>query len=235
MFHFKQFDVEDDCSTMKVGTDAVVLGSLLECDNPSSILDIGTGCGVIALIMAQRFPQAQVTAIDIDEPSVNQSNQNFQRSVWGANMNALCCNVREFSNNATSKFDLIVSNPPFFEQSLKGPVKSRNNARHTDSLSFEELLHSVNMLLADNGRFWCVLPYDAAKKIMMMAPSYSLFPGLVYAISTKESASPKRAVFALQRKNPTPQGERSFFIRNAENEYSDMYRALTKDLYVSLK
>lgn len=235
MFHFKQFDVDDDSSTMKVGTDAVLLGCLVQTDSPCSILDIGTGCGVIALIMAQRFPMAHVVGIDIDQPSVLQARNNFKQSIWADKLDAQCCCLRDFSRNLVGQFDLIVSNPPYFENSLKGPVESRNNARHTDTLSFDELLFSVKSLLAEKGEFWCILPYDSANKMISIARSYSLWTSCTISISMKESVPPKRMVFSLKHQVSESIKQSCLVIRNSENEYSNAYRILTKDMYVSLK
>lgn len=235
MFHFKQFDVEDDHSTMKVGTDAVLLGSLVAKEESCAILDIGTGCGVIALIMAQRYPMAHIVGIDIDQPSVDQARRNFELSAWSSNLEVQCCSLKEFFHNTVSRFDLIVSNPPFFENSLKSPIESRNHARHTDSLSFEELLFSIKSLLSETGEFWCILPYDSANKMISVAAAYSLYPSYKVSVSMKESALPKRMVFALKHLKSDSIIHSTLAIRNSENLYSDAYRTLTKDLYVSLK
>lgn len=235
MFHFKHFDVEDDRSTMKVGTDAVLLGSLVETGNACSVLDIGTGCGVIALIMAQRFPEANIEAIDIDRSSVEQAKDNFEQSAWASNMDVQWCCLRDFVRASVCRFDLIVSNPPFFENSLKGPVESRNNARHADALTFDELLYSVKSLLSESGEFWCILPFESAKKMITVAPAYSLYPSSTVSITMKELATPKRMVFSLKHQKLETIRQSYLTIRNSENEYSDAYRTLTQDLYVSLK
>ena len=141
MFRFRQFSIEDDRSTMKVGTDGVLLGVLAQCRG-TRILDLGTGSGLIALMLAQRFPTATAEAIDVDETSVLQARENFQRSPWGDRLTAIVTDARLYK--PACSYDLVVSNPPFFAQSLKSPEARRTLARHNDTLSTAELLQCVS-------------------------------------------------------------------------------------------
>ena len=155
-FKFKQFAVEQDDVAMKVGTDGVLLGAWANTDNAKRILDIGTGTGVIALQMAQRNPVAQIHAVEIDETAAHRARANFDLSPWAERMNVEQTAVQEFS--PAEKFDLIVSNPPYFVDSLLPPDAKRSTARHTHDLSFEELDSAVCQLLADDGLFALILP-----------------------------------------------------------------------------
>jgi tRNA1Val (adenine37-N6)-methyltransferase len=152
-FRFKQFSVDDSKCAMKVGTDAVLLGAWADVTCAETILDIGTGCGLIALMAAQRS-NAHITAIDIDESTTLQSKENFLSSPWHDRLEAI--HIEQFQPDYL--FDLIICNPPFFKNALKTPFHERNLARHNDSLSFESLVSHVNILLSENGKFFFILP-----------------------------------------------------------------------------
>ncbi|MBQ6583784.1 MAG: methyltransferase, partial [Alistipes sp.] len=154
-FRFKQFKVEQDGVAMKVGTDGVLLGAWADCSSASSILDIGTGTGVIALMLAQRSSARHIVGVDIDTAAVECAAANFAASPWAERLTAVESSVQEFGGE---RFDLIVSNPPYFVDSLHSPDGQRTVARHTTELTFETLDCSVCRLLADGGRFALILP-----------------------------------------------------------------------------
>ncbi|MEE0972800.1 MAG: methyltransferase, partial [Paludibacteraceae bacterium] len=155
-FRFKQFTVYQDRCAMKVGTDGVLLGVLADVSKATRILDIGTGTGLIALMLAQRQKDAHVDAIEIDEQAAQQAQENIAQSPF--------CYIHVHTTalqayNSTQPYDLIVSNPPYFVDSLKAPNAARNLARHTDSLSFADLLQGAERLLHNDGCFWVILPH----------------------------------------------------------------------------
>lgn len=237
MFNFKQFSVEDDKSSMKVGTDAVLVGTLANSKCPRKILDIGTGSGVISLILAQRYPKAKLTAIDIDLDSVMQANDNFRRSPYGDRIIALNRDARIFSENEEERatYDLIVSNPPFFQNSLKAPNPKRTMARHNDALPFETLADSVERLLSNEGHFVAILPCPEAAVFISIATSKHLFCKSQTIISNRPSTKPIRNIFTLV-KAPIAETTIDYYsIRNEDNTYSAWYRGLTDDFYTSLK
>lgn len=161
-FRFKRFDVSHEKSTMKVGVDAVLLGAWINKDiNAINILDVGTGCGVIALIMAQNFPKATITAIDIDCGSIEEAEFNFKNSIWSDRLNAI---LQEFPfslhNKNIRKYDLIVSNPPFFKSGIRSPETKREKARHQAGLSVFSLIENARELLTENGRIAVIFPTD---------------------------------------------------------------------------
>ena len=163
-FTFKQFHIDHSRCAMKVGTDGVLLGAWARVDGTRRILDIGTGTGVIALQMAQRNSEAQIFAVEIDETASCRARANFDMSPWAERLEVECCAAQEF--NHTEKFDLIISNPPYFVDSLLPPDAKRSTARHTHDLSFEALDEAVSRLLAENGRFAMILPVAEFEKYL---------------------------------------------------------------------
>lgn len=234
MFKFKRFVIEDDTSSMKVGTDGVVLGALADCGRaPSRILDVGTGCGVISLILAQRFPDSLIDAIDIDEGSVRESAFNFSNSPWKENLTSLHCNFADYQNLDELKggYDLIVSNPPYFQNSLKGPDSQRNIARHTDELPLDLLFRGISKLLDDRGTFVGILPYDGFESRVEMASREGLFLKRVVKISNRPSSRLVRVVFWMMKDEPDSVVDEVVSIRDEKNDYSDWYYFLTRDYY----
>lgn len=228
MFRFRQFSIEDDRSTMKVGTDGVLLGALAQCCG-TRILDLGTGSGLIALMLAQRFPTAIVKAIDVDETSVLQARENFQRSPWGDRLTALVADARLYK--PVCSYDLVVSNPPFFAQSLKSPEARRTLARHNDTLSTSELLQCVSRLLAEEGRFWCVLPVEGAEKMGEMGVDMGLKVSRWVAVSDREGQKPKRVYFEMG-KTVVKCVEEVHYLKEVDGRRSEWYGKTTGEFYL---
>ena len=157
MFHFKQFSVSHENSSMKIGTDAILLGCLADVHG-NSTLEVGCGCGVISLMLAQRFPTLKITAIDIHKPSFDEAFLNFQNSKFRDRLTAKHQSLQEFSETCLDKFDTIVSNPPFFSESLQSPDTARNNARHTTTLTYDDLIFCSEKLLTEQGKLSVIIP-----------------------------------------------------------------------------
>lgn len=230
-FRFKQFAIEQTRCPMKVGTDGVLLGAwapLRGTDN--RLLDLGTGTGVIALMLAQRKSDAQITAIDIDPDSIVEARLNVDRSPWAARIATLKVAVQEF--RPEERYDLIVSNPPYFENALLSPNAGRSRARHTASLSFSELLAAVDRLLGDDGRFAVVLPAEEAVRFRMLASS-RLWLLRQLDVRTTPRRPIKRSLMLFSRQQPTdhPLVE-ELVIQTAPECYTPEYRALTQDFYL---
>ena len=170
-FRFRQFTVYHDMCTMKVGSDAVLLGAWTDVKPTERVLDIGTGSGVVALMLAQRG-RIGIDAIDIDKSSVRQASENFGRSPWSAKLTALHCAAQEFCSAHKGGYDLIVSNPPFFSQGLPSPNPRRLIGRHDVLLSAEDLLMSVRRLMHASGRFVLILPYATSLEFIARAGYY---------------------------------------------------------------
>jgi len=231
LFHFKQFSVSHSQSTMKVGTDAVLLGAWMPLpENCKTILEIGSGCGVIALMLAQRT-NANITGIDIDKESVIEAKKNAENSPWKNNVQFYHENVQFFAQTNIEKFDVIVSNPPFFENSLKSPNRNKNISKHTDMLSFENLAGAVNILLSNTGCFGVILPMNCVEKfekIMFFFHLYIIKKKLIYPTPAKKA---NRMLMLFERK-PAACQEEKLTIR--ENGYTSEYLELVKE-YLILK
>lgn len=229
-FAFKQFEVYHDRCAMKVGTDAVLLGAWADVAQARRVLDIGTGTGIIALMVAQRS-KAIITAVDLDADAVEQAKENVLRSPWSDRIEVFHQDVREFSVDV--RFDAIVSNPPYFVDNLKSPDHQRALARHTDNLSFRELLRSVDSLLCNDGLFSVILLSEALDSFWSLALEFKLYPCRQAEIMTKASSPVKRVMLELRRKSGGYISER-IALRDASGAYSEAYRELTKDFYLKL-
>lgn len=196
MFRFKQFTVKDESCGMKVGTDGVLLGAWTPVDaSYRRVLDVGTGSGLIALMLAQRS-EAQVLAIDVDEAAVFQAKDNFSNSPWAERLAAAHIPLQELQ---TEPFDLIVSNPPYFVDSLKNPDAQRRAARHTDTLSQEELLEGARRLLTENGMLAVILPAEMEGAFLALAQQRGLTPYKITRVHTREGKPAKRVLMALRK------------------------------------
>ena len=216
---------------MKVGTDGVLLGAWCPVDSRASVLDVGTGSGLIALMLAQRIQGAQITAIDIDAGAVEQAKYNFGVSPWADRLECHQTALQEVEGEGI--YDLIVSNPPYFQDSLKNPDSQRAMARHTDTLSYEELLKHGARLLTKEGIIALVLPIEAEQQIIALAQIYGLYPTHITHVYPKPGKAAKRLLIAF-----SPLASRLSPIANSltlESETaprSEAYIELTKEFYL---
>lgn len=232
MFRFKQFTIYQQRSAMKVGTDGVLLGAWASV-RPSDryILDVGAGTGVITLMMAQRSAEAQIVGVEIDAESAAQARDNVVASAWSDRVEIVECAVQEF--NAEHKFDLIVSNPPYFVDSLKCPDDSRNRARHTDTLSFADLMQAAERLLSPEGRFALIVPAEAALSVVAAGHLH-----LVRRcdVRTKPSGAPKRVMLEFAARFEGAATREELTIGDGTNGgYSPEYKSLTRDFYLKFE
>ncbi len=224
-FQFQQFRVEQDRCAMKISTDAVLLGTLVKSDAPKQILDIGTGTGVIALMLAQRFPQASLTAIELDPEAAGQAAENCEQSPFSERLTVIQGRFQDFKEE--KRFDLLVSNPPFFPDHLPASDPKRNQALHTHSLSFEELLHKASQLLAPSGSFWVILPPRQMQDFLQCAKGNGLFLGTRVHIRDNASKPVHREVVGFTLSEPlTSVLPMELFLKNEDGSYSDDYRNL---------
>lgn len=233
MFAFKQFAVCQDRCAMKVGTDGVLLGAWAKVEECQRILDVGTGTGLIALMAAQRS-QAHVTAIDLDEGAVAQAQENVAASPWKQRIRVVAMDMRNMElEEHEAPFDALLCNPPFFENSLKCPDAARTMARHTDTLSFDELARSAARLLAPHGELSVVIPYDRATDMTVSAACYGLFVSRKTVVYGVEGARPKRVLMAFTREGGacTPD---TLIIRDREHHYTPGYVDLVNPFYLKL-
>jgi tRNA1Val (adenine37-N6)-methyltransferase len=230
-FRFKQFVVEDDQSSMRIGTDAVLLGSWQNPENASALLEIGTGCGVIALMMAQKC-NAVITAIDIDERSVSQAEINFLNCPWIKRIRALHCSFQEFAGQHPDKFDLIITNPPYFTNSLSSPDKSRNIARHDDRLNALDLLKGVARILGSKGKFCLILPAEYAIRFQGYAKEHHLFLKRQLMVKPKPGVKPNRIAMEFSFTPAESVCTEEIIIRREDNSFTEAYREMTGDYYL---
>lgn len=225
-FKFRQFTVRQDRCAMKVGTDGTLLGAWAR--GGHTILDIGTGTGLIALMMAQRYPEAQVVGIDIDHEAVVQAKENVAASPF--NIDIIEADAKTF-NVQRSTFNVILCNPPYFVDSLECPDSQRTMARHAASLAYGELMTAVNRLLADDGEFSVVIPFDCKARLECEASLAGFFKVRECAVKTTPRKPPRRYLLAF-RKHPDKLELSEGVIETAPNVRSEWYQQLTKDFYL---
>ena len=230
-FAFKQFTVRHDRCAMKVGTDGVLLGAWTDLSHSRRILDIGTGTGLIALMLAQRCMDARITAIDLDSAAVEQAQENIQASPWKDRIEALQQDICTYHPNGT--FDTIVSNPPYFIDSLKCPDGQRSTARHTDTLDADRLIGKISELLTSDGRFSIILPAEQTEDLIRVADEKGLHPSRQTWVITRPGLSPKRILMEF-RKTPVTLQPDELVIELERHVYSEEYIALTQEFYLKM-
>lgn len=232
-FAFKQFIIKQDKCAMKVGTDAVLLGAWIIPNDNKFILDIGTGTGVIALMLAQKT-DAQIDAIDIDEEAFLQAKQNVSESKFSSQIRVTHSSFQDYAKLADKKYNLIVTNPPYFEQSLKSSDEQRSHARHADVLPFEELLDGVLKLLDEKGKFCLILPTLEAVKFRTLAEKKGLnLSKLLRVKSRMDKDTDKRHLMQFEF-TPSEFSENTIAIEQEErHQYTADYKELTKDYYLN--
>lgn len=232
IFQFKQFAVTHDKSTMKVGTDAMLLGAWSRIPGScSKALDIGTGSGVVALMIAQRC-KAEIYGVDIHEASIEQAIDNAVCSPWAYRMHFKHGDIREVEPQMRQAFQLIVSNPPFFNDSLHSPQPSRNLSRHTDTLTYAELACAVSELLAVNGKFNVILPADTAGLMEQSMLHYGCYLHKKCMVYPKQGKPAHRVLMEYGNYKAEKPMIESLCIRSHGGEYTSEYRLLTQDYHI---
>lgn len=232
-FHFKQFTVYHDRCAMKVGTDGVLLGAWTDISDVKTALDIGTGTGLISLMIAQRNRNITIDAIDIEINAIAQAKDNIKNSPFADQIKCTQCSVQEFAEKYEKKYDIIVSNPPFFTESLKSPDNQRSLARHDDTLSINDLLKASAKLLNNNGKLSLIYPYEYKRVILDIAKLNNLFINKATNVYPTSSPQPKRILLEIS-KNQTSIQENSLTIEESRHIYSDEFTELVKDFYLKL-
>jgi len=233
-FQFKEFKVEQDRCAMKVGTDGVLLGAWVEVlDEVNSILDIGTGTGVIALQLAQRSEAEVIDAIEIEANAFEQAVDNFENSEWADRLYCYHASLQDFVGEMDEKYDLIVSNPPYYNDTFKDLDKKRALARHTEGLSFEALLSGIAQLLSDDGTAAFIIPHKEENNFLELGKKMKLYPSKISRYSGHLNSELKRSLVQLKNQETTLI-EETFFLEHSRHEYSDHYKNLVKDFYLKL-
>ncbi len=228
-FQFKQFSVKQDKCAMKVNTDGVLLAAWAQADSAKTILDIGTGTGVLALMMAQKNPEAIVDAIDIDENAFLQAKENFASSKWSERLQAHHCALLNFSSE--KKYDVIISNPPYFMDDLKAENPQKNIAKHSVALNYAELINGINILLNENGSAFIAIPAFNFLLLMKEAAKQNLFVVNKTDVISIAGKAPYLSLIELSCKEDLLK-ENTLTISNPDNSFTNEYIALTKDFYL---
>ncbi len=229
-FQFKQFTVWHNLCAMKVGTDGVLLGSWASCSNIENILDIGTGSGLIALMLAQRS-NALIDAIDIDENAYQQASINISNSPFPQRISVFHAEIQSYKQD--KQYDLIVCNPPFFSQSLKSPDKQRNYARHDNIMPFEVLFKKSASLLKKNGKLALIIPTDRYDELNQMAIRINLHLYRICYVKTRPAKTSKRLLLEYGL-NEQETNKEELVIELDRHVYSSDYISLTQDFYINM-
>lgn len=233
-FKFKRFTVEQDRCAMKIGTDGVLLGSWVSVTKkPFSILDIGAGTGIIALQLAQRSNAEMVDAIEIDENAYEQCVDNFENSPWGDRLFCYHASLEEFVDEIEEKYDLIISNPPFYSEDYKTSNDSRDLARFSDALPFDELIESVSHLLSDEGIFAVIIPRKEEEKFIKMASEVNLFPNRICRVRGNETSEEKRSMLEFSFEKISSKIE-NLTVETLRHNYTEEYIKLVQDFYLKM-
>lgn len=231
-FKFKQFTVFHDKCGMKVGVDGVTLGAWADASDAKTILDVGCGSGLIALMLAQRS-NAMITALDIDENCVLQSKENIYNSPWKDRIFVKHISFQDFANSATETYDLIVSNPPFFNNSLKNPSQARSVARHTDTLPHLDLIKNTIKLLNEKGKFCVILPITEGENFINLAEKEGLFCNQKVTLFPNLVKPAKRLLLEF-RKEKTECKVSEMTIEKERGIYTEEYGEMVREFYLKI-
>lgn len=232
MFRFKQFTIYDDRCAMKVGTDGVLLGAWVELQNTKHILDVGTGSGLIALMLAQRCqPDAHIDAIELEPICTKQAVENVSLSPWPNKVTVHNTALQNFVSLV--RYNLIVSNPPYFQNSLLPPRSNRANARHANTLPPHHLIIGTKSMLADSGRLAVVLPFEEGKEFISLASISGFFCHRECAFFSREGKTQERWLLEFGLTPKTTEKER-LILHGKDGEWSEGYKTLTRDFYLKL-
>ncbi|MCA6422140.1 MAG: methyltransferase [Flavobacterium sp.] len=221
---------------MKIGTDGVLLGAWCPIDNhPFSVLDIGSGTGILSLMLAQRSNAEKIDAIEIDENAFEQCVENFESSPWSDRLYCYHAALDEFVDEMEDEeYDLIISNPPFYSENYKSDNNSRDLARFQDALPFEELVEAAQLLLSENGIFTVIIPFKEEEKFIDLCAEAKLYPVKVTRVKGTPTAEIKRSLLAFKRYELPVLTADELIIETARHQYTQEYIELTKDFYLKM-
>lgn len=241
-FKFKKFSVNQDQCAMKIGTDGVLLGAWTSLkNNPFSILDIGSGTGILSLMLAQRSNAELIDAIEIDDYTHEQCVDNFENSPWGDRLFCYHASLKEFNEDIEDKYDLIISNPPFYSENYKTENGQRDLARFTDAMPFAHLIDCVSNLLSEHGVFSVIIPFKEELKFINLASKANLFPSRILHVKGNPNSEIKRSLLEFSFRETCTELSRSSDIKTDEltieterHQYTQDYIDLTKNFYLKM-
>jgi len=227
VFKFKHFQIHQENTALKVGTDSMLLGAICHWKNPIRLLDIGTGTGVLALMCAQRFGFDEIVGLEISEKAIVDARVNAGNSPFISRISIVNQAIQDYDPN--EQFDAIISNPPFFENSSKNQNEHKSLARHTESLSFSELLQSISRLLTEDGKAWVIIPFEIKENIIQLAKESNLFVSDLITLFGKPN-KPTRAILSFG-KEVSEVRPSSICIRTEDGAYTEEYKLLTQEFH----
>tara|TARA_R110000765_G_scaffold84129_4_gene162958 strand:- start:7 stop:717 length:711 start_codon:yes stop_codon:yes gene_type:complete len=232
-FRFKQFEINQDRCAMKIGTDGVLLGSWTNITAAQSILDIGAGTGIIALMLAQRSSAEAIDAIEIDSNAYEQCVENFENSLWGDRLYCYHAGLDEFIEEIEDLYDVIVCNPPFYTESVTSGDLQRDQARQNEFLPFKELIKGVSVLISEHGIFSTIIPFREKDDFIRMAASHELFPSRCMHVKGNPAAEVKRVLLEFTKQEKSCE-VLDLIIEMERHVYTIDYINLTKDFYLKM-
>ena len=231
MFTFKQFTIHQDACAMKVGTDGVLLGAWCPVEHALRVLDIGTGTGLIALMIAQRAPKALIEAVELDEKAAEQARYNVSLTPFDERVKVVTGSIQMFAETNQGVYDVIVCNPPYYVDSLKSPNNSRTQARHADTLTHDDLLLAANKLLSEQGTLNVILPTVEADMLIEKSKQFGFTLALCTQVLPTPQSPVKRKLMSFVR-GESSLVETQLVIEIDRHVYTDEYKLLTKDFYL---
>ena len=228
-FHFKQFKLNQEFAAMKIGTDGILLGAWANCQNCKYIVDVGTGTGVIALMLAQKNSNAIIDAVEIDHNAIKDAKRNFETSPWKNKLNLIHEDFSKWNNKR--KYDLIISNPPFFKNSLKPNDDSRAIARHVESLNSKSLSKFASNQLSSNGKLCLIAPFDQLNETKIHFLENHFHISKICLVKPKPNKEPHRALLEFKREETEPTVHTIVIENDTRHEYTDDYKKLTREFY----
>ncbi len=232
-FRFKQFTIQQDKAAMKVGTDGVLLGAWVKFNNPQTILDIGTGTGLIALMLAQRSDAAQIDALEIEANAYEQAVDNFENSNWADRLFCYHASLKEFAEEIDETYDLIVSNPPFYTDTFVSSDEKRKTSRFEQSMPFKELIELSSKLLTEMGQLAVIIPHKEESYFLELAKKNKLFLNRLTRVKGAETSEIKRSLMQFSKIEKAAEiGE--LILETNRHQYTDAYKQLISDFYLKL-